>query len=188
LAELPARTEQAQSQIPPSGLVREAIESGDPEQKAEDALPVSPEPAIPNDKPASATATESPATAAEVPPTPPGATTKAGKPRKNKSPEETSAAVKEIIALAPEGRDLGVAIRENFARLGYATPEALEQSYHRNHRRIRIELKVAERMSADNRAAPKTPADTRAATRKMSADNRSAAPKMSATKKKIGPG
>ena len=162
--------------------------SGDLKQKAEEAPPVSPEPATPNDKPAPAPATEPPATAAEVPARPPGATTKAGKPRKNKSPAETIAAVKEIIALVPEGRDLGVAIRENFARLGYPTHEALEQSYHRRHRRLRMELKAAERMSADNRAAPKTPADIRAATPKMSADTRSTAPKMSAPKKKIGPG
>ena len=51
-----------------------------------------------------------------------------------------------------------------------------------------MELKAAERMSADNRATPKTPADIRAATPKMSADTRSTAPKMSAPKKKIGPG
>ena len=67
LAEFPVRTEQAQSQIPPSGVVREAIKSGDLKQKAEEAPPVSPEPATPNDKPTSAPATEPPATAAEVP-------------------------------------------------------------------------------------------------------------------------
>jgi hypothetical protein len=111
-----------------------------------------------------------------------------GKPRKRKSTDETTAAVKEIIALAPEGRDLAVAIRENFARLGYPTPEALEKSYHRYHRGLRVELKTRERMSADKRAAPKTPADIRAATPKMSADTRSTAPKMSAPKKNIGPG
>ena len=45
----------------PTGVVRKAIESGDLKQKAEEAPPVSPEPATPNDKPASA-----PATGAEV--------------------------------------------------------------------------------------------------------------------------
>ena len=107
LAEFPVRTEQAQSQIPPSGVVREAISPAVLKQKAEEAPPVSPEPATPNDKPASAPATEPPPTAAEVPARTPGATTKAGKPRKKKSSAQTIAAVKEIIALAPEGRDPG---------------------------------------------------------------------------------
>ena len=171
----------------PTGVVRKAIESGDLKQKAEEAPPVSPEPATPNDKPAPAPATEPPATAAEVPARPPGATTKAGKPRKHKSPDETIAAVKEIIALVPEGRDPGVAIRENFARLGYPTHEALEQSYHRHHRRLRMELKAAERMSADNRAAPKTPADIRAATPKMSAATGPQRPRCQRRRKRLDP-